>query len=1289
MSARKVVTSIVIAGLALATGAQAADKTNRKSKTVGDLLKKIEANTKQVKFTKGSTSLPAFNKVQTEPVKKVDLYQVKPPSRSRLYYDEGTNEAELEKITDQGITQLYKLTQQFKTSKRRGELWLRLAELYVEKSRLIEYRIQQRYDESLRNYQTKKTQIKPKLDLKEAQDYNRRAVQLYEWFLRDFPKDPKIDQALFFLGYNYFELNQPERGKDYYARLTKEYPRSSYIEEANFALGEYYFEREQWADALKHYSAVANNKRARLYSFALYKTAWCQYKTGQVRPALVSLEKVIRAGRVAKGDKDNSAGGVSRIRLATEAQKDLVVFYAEAGTPQGARSYFEEIAGEKATYGLLEKLAYYYADTGNREGARMIFRDLIQERPHAPKAYDYQYQIVTMYTSTDKPEVFRAELFSWIQNYSPRSEWAEANKKDKELISRAYQLIETTLRNHILQQHQTAQNSRVPTAQKNAKLGYELYFQTFKEGAKLDEMHFFFAELLFDMREYEVAAAHYAWVTENAKNSPYYEKSALNTVLAAEKGLPDEATLKKMVGENVEPQPFDKNVKAFEVAALKYMKDFPRGENVPAMKFKLGTLYYYHNQFDPALETFKQITKEYPKSQYAKYSANLILDIFNLKKDFGGLETAGKDLLSNPELANSEMGAEVRRILERAQFKKGQDLEAQKDFAGAAVAYEEFAKKNASTELGIPASFNAAVNYEKAGDLFKAIGMYAVVLSDRNPKNDKLRQSASQFIAALYEKTAQYQKAAEAYENWAAKNPKEKEAPTFYYNAAIIRDGMNAYSQAMNNYQKYIDAKRGSEKYEAVFLMAKMNERRGNLTKAQEFYKEYFQRIGGGNKSNSMDAAIAIAQIDAKKGKRAEAEAGCKKVIGLYKAWATKENPVGASAAAECKFNMVAKTFDELRAIRIPNNPAKQQAAVQQKLAMLNRLKEQLKDVIAYDDGPTVVSALALIGQAYQHMAAAIYAVPLPKGLDQEGLAQYKAGIDKVAQPFQEEAVKNYEAAIDKGYKLEGYSEGLKTAQRELNRLSKDKLADHGERAVITTILDYMGLKESEDLGRPFTAKEERSLVEAVSKRLGKDQGDLQALNALAVFYAENGKIGLSRIILARAQKAHPNEPGIFNNQGVLFLKEGKQRPGIASLRKAMELKSSYTVGAANLGAIFCEYKDYARAADLLESAYGAVRGEMKRGGIALDVANNYALALMGSGDNDKARDIFKNILEADNGNVTALLNYSILLIHRLKDKKEGERQLNRLRFVGEDGDSKIRKAVDEMDKALAEGSSN
>jgi Flp pilus assembly protein TadD len=297
-------------------------------------------------------------------------------------------------------------------------------------------------------------------------------------------------------------------------------------------------------------------------------------------------------------------------------------------------------------------------------------------------------------------------------------------------------------------------------------------------------------------------------------------------------------------------------------------------------------------------------------------------------------------------------------------------------------------------------------------------------------------------------------------------------------------------------------------------------------------------------------------------------------------------------------------------------------------------------------------------------------------------LKQYKAGVDGVAKPFQEEAIKSYESAIERGYALEGYSDGLKTAQRELNRLNREKFADFGEKAIITKLPDTLEAEKDKDFENAFRSKEEGLVVDAVSKRLSKDQNDLKALNLLAVFYIQQGKLGMARTILNRALKTNEKEAALHNNLGVIYLIENKMRPAIASFRKALQLNSGYEIGAANLGSIFVEYKDFKRAEDLLKDGYSAVKGDLKRG-VGLDVANNYALALSGTGNTDKAKSIYQDILKVDSGNVTALMNYSILLIHKLKDKKEGEKQLNRLKFLAED--AQTRKQIDELDKALGE----
>ncbi len=1027
----------------------------QKGKTVGDLLKNIEKDAKRVKIKKGRSALPKFGNIQRS--SSVNLQRVKPPSSNTLYYEEGTNEAELERVTDQGIEQLYKLTRQFKRSSRRGELWLRLAEQYVEKARLIEYRIQQKYDEELQAHREKKTKRRPRLDLKPAQDYNKKAIALYEAFLKDFPKDKKVPQALFFLGYNYFELNQTTKGETYYKRLTKDYPKSPYVDQSNFALGEYYFENEKWEQALNHYIKVTKNKRGQLYSFAWYKTAWCQYKVGQVKQALISLRRVISAGRVAKGKQDSSTGGVSRIRLATEAVKDLVIFFAEVKKPSEAKGYFSKVAGQKATFGLMEKLAYYYSDTGYKDGARYVFKELIEMRPDAPKAYDYQYQIVTMYVSSGKNNVFRQELYRWIEGYGPNSIWARANANNKELLSKAYQLIETTLRNYILQQHQTAQNSRAAYSQKMAKSGYELYFQTFKESSRLDEMHFFYAELLFDMQDWERAAYHYLWINENAKKSQYYEKATLNAILALEKNLPSPEEIKNIVGKSTDPVPFDKTIRVFEKVSLIYIKDFPSGESNVAIQYKIASLYYYYNQFDKALVLFADIIEKHPKTKFAEYSANLMLDIYNIRKDYKGLKVAGSKILAIPQLAHSPVGAEIRRVMERADFTEAQQLEKGKDYIKAAEGYRQFAKSNPGSELAVDASFNAAVNFERGGDLFQAISMYAVVSEMKTQKHAGLKKKSDRILATLYEKTGQYAKAADAFETYANRNQKDKEAVDFYFNAGLIRDGMTFYTAAIRNYDKYFQLSNKLEKKEALFLIARIWEKRGSYKWACIYYDKYINS-NPVNASSVVEAAFKLGSLNELRKRRKASEDWYKKTVAIQRRLAKGGKVVGVRYAAEAKFILVKKTYDELRRIKIPRSPAAQKRAVDQKLGLINRLKEQLKAVIKYDDGFQVVASLTLIGQAYQHMSAAIFNAPLPKGLDKEGVKQYRAGIAQVALPFQQQAIDNYLAALEKSEKLEAYNDWAKIARKELHNIDSAKYKSFDAEVFLTKLPDWKGI---------------------------------------------------------------------------------------------------------------------------------------------------------------------------------------------------------------------------------------
>lgn len=53
--------------------------------------------------------------------------------------------------------------------------------------------------------------------------------------------------------------------------------------------------------------------------------------------------------------------------------------------------------------------------------------------------------------------------FSHDKDFSVESAWYQTNKGNDEFIKNSYKLREQTMRSYVLQQHQTAQNSRAPS----------------------------------------------------------------------------------------------------------------------------------------------------------------------------------------------------------------------------------------------------------------------------------------------------------------------------------------------------------------------------------------------------------------------------------------------------------------------------------------------------------------------------------------------------------------------------------------------------------------------------------------------------------------------------------------------------------------------------------------------------------------------------------------------------------------------------------------------------------
>lgn len=249
------------------------------------------------------------------------------------------------------------------------------------------------------------------------------------------------------------------------------------------------------------------------------------------------------------------------------------------------------------------------------------------------------------------------------------------------------------------------------------------------------------------------------------------------------------------------------------------------------------------------------------------------------------------------------------------------------------------------------------------------------------------------------------------------------------------------------------------------------------------------------------------------------------------------------------------------------------------------------------------------------------------------------------------------------------------TSQARANKSSTpkdslDELDQTEDKPIETSDFDKSEVSNTDlkKLRDAYASGSETRIIAASSEILSRDSKNIHALNTLALHYFKTNRLGMAKILLKRALADHPKTPTLYNNMGIIYLASGEMRLALESFRKSVDLKSSYQIGATNLGSIYVEHFDYSRSLAPLENSFDNTKSDLRRGRVeSVEIANNYAIALMGVGDNAKAEKVFERIYEANVRNPTPILNYAILLVEVLKKKKDAVRVISKLKFISTD----------------------
>lgn len=213
--------------------------------------------------------------------------------------------------------------------------------------------------------------------------------------------------------------------------------------------------------------------------------------------------------------------------------------------------------------------------------------------------------------------------------------------------------------------------------------------------------------------------------------------------------------------------------------------------------------------------------------------------------------------------------------------------------------------------------------------------------------------------------------------------------------------------------------------------------------------------------------------------------------------------------------------------------------------------------------------------------------------------------------------------------------------------------------------------KVSSELAKAFDNKQYKEMFEIAGTILAKNPHDAHALNTLALYHTQRGEWGAARLLIERALEKNKDIGGLYNNLGVIALREDNLEVAYLNFKTAYQKDSRNPNVNNNLGSIYVKYLDYSRGEKLIEDAYGQLSD-------STSVTNNLAIIKRSQGKYDEAASLYKKIIDKDPRNVSTLLNYAILQIEYMKKYDEGEKLLNKLEFL-ESGDSYVRKKITDL----------
>ena len=1014
---------------------------------------------------------------------KIDLEQSSRPSLTPQQLQQQNFEA----LLDDKLEEEVKLTQDLLKFESGCEgtspVRFRLADLYWEKSKRAFFKAN---DFNTAEASRKRYQVQMKRLQKQT-------ISHYQTIADDCPSYKEYPKVLFYLGKTLMELDRPAEGAKYLKEIIRDYGDSQWLANAWFMVGEFYFNDQGDArKALKAYEKAAEDRGSTVYGFAVYKQGWCYINTGDWDLALERFKRVVKIS----GDPGQTLDQRGRLSLRKEALKDYVRSYSNIGEAKRAYADFLKLGGKGSVGKMMEQLGNWYISRDAHSDVITVYKDLIRQFPKSTRLPVFQGRIVSAASKLgdDKATVANVrKLTRYFGTVRKRISSGKLSDKERETVAKdvreAEEIAENTLRRLALEYHKEAKKLRGRARDRNYKYALDLYkhyLEVFpKPKAKADVnyvfyMRYYFAEVLFELEKFTDAADNYDQVIamnsepRDDKERQIILRAAEDSVRAYDEVVQDYDRKHKLKVSGTKPKPIPAIKQRLIDACRRYIGFVgEKGDRIVEIRYKMARIYYTYNHFSEAAPAFDDIVENHPKHEVACYAANLALDIYNGQKDYAAVRKAARSYKTENKLSCGEEEMEkFSQIEEQATFLLIKKLEEKKDYISAGNAYMNFYRqygrsKTKRSKFAVDAVYNAAVNYDLGQRLAKANEVREFLVKTFDPKSELVIETLFN-IAQSYERVVDFAKAAQWYDDFAAKYPSDKRTKDAIFNAGLYRATLREFDGARTARRKYLKLyPNASDAAEVHFSMCETMEKEAALldderkgsnarwTAAHDCYFSWVKNKAYASKETDLlcHAQFRRGEIMREKTRYDKGYAEMLRYLNkMWPSWKGKKSPKGlprcSADMAELKFRSLAGRFSKYTKLSISElNPTKKKrfdASIAAKTKERDALIAAYKGIVEIGVAEWALASLFMIGEAYQNSIDRLLQARIPDRipgykLTEDDKASLRNQLKEMATPIEGLAIEAFQFCVDKANELGVYNKWSVKARKKLQELRPEE----------------------------------------------------------------------------------------------------------------------------------------------------------------------------------------------------------------------------------------------------------